>query len=266
MRYNGLPKIIVTALVGVCLIGCNGSAGNGPTAPPVTTDTHLSPTSPAVTVTSVPTPSVTATAPPPLPTAPARATPTPSLAATAASTPPAPVPVGNIADRVAEAMRGATSYKKVSKTSTGTVITQVFVAPDRLATVIETKGIKRYMTIIGPATYASADGVQWTPSPVGVGDLLKEFNQRGFPPGATITAQPDETFDGKTVGVFSVDLRTASDPLYAATGATEVVRYDKATYLIIAESGTSSVTGAPVMTESRYSDYNSPANRVEPPL
>lgn len=198
------------------------------------------------------------------PTAIALPTPAPPTASTAIATATGMTSADTgVADRVFAATRGARSYRKITAVGDGSTITEVYVAPDRLSTLIGRNGsITVGLIRIGPDAYSSADGGTWKREPTPAPALTRAM----VPAGATIGPLPDTTFEGAPVGAFALDYTTATDPKVSATGAKKTVLYDKATGREVAERGVIRVAGAVVQEEARYSDYDSPTNVVEPPV
>ncbi len=165
--------------------------------------------------------------------------------------------------KVLEATIQSKSYRSVANIlGKDTTITTTYVAPDRISTVLTSSTGKSYTIYIGDTTYRSTDGVKWQKSIAKGNSITELFRSQKLPADTKFTPMPDTTLDGKTVGVFSYEVTNTTDPEYAGIGALKAtIWYDKENLWILKQVGKSEAGD----TEIIYSDYNSPANKIEVP-
>ncbi len=166
-------------------------------------------------------------------------------------------------EKILEATIKAKSYRSVATVvGKDTTITTKYVAPDRISTILTFSSTKSYIIYIGDVTYRSTDGTKWKKSTSKGSSIPDLFQSQKLPPETKYTSLPDETLNGKAVGVFSYEVTNSSDPLYAGVPSIKAtVWYDKQNLWILKQSGKSDAGD----TEVIYSDYNSPANKIEAP-
>jgi hypothetical protein len=182
------------------------------------------------------------------------------------------IPAGNtftgnleVYRRVLEAMSKPKSYK-FRVDSGDTRFEGVLVKPDRISGALETGGQKAFVVLIGKDFYLSLDAKSWqkTSNAPGIGDITGRLTDV-IPPnltGSTFALQSDEKLDGKDVGVFSLDTSTAQS--VNDLGKVKLTfKYDKQTFQVLQAliSGSGSSAG-----DIRYSDFDNPAHKIEPPI
>jgi hypothetical protein len=197
---------------------------------------------------------------------------TTAAATTTAASVSLTIPAGNtypgdleIYRKVLEAYNKTTSFK-FTVTGNATNLSGIFVKPDKIAGTLDTGGQKSSVVLAGKDFYFSADGKTWQKlsGDSGITQVTGRLNEI-FPKdlaGSTFAVLPDEKLDGQNLGVFSLDTSTATvKQAPDVAGSKFTFKYDKSTYLVVQVL----VKGPSGDASLRYSDYDSPSNKVEVP-
>jgi hypothetical protein len=182
----------------------------------------------------------------------------PSPTATVVVSPtPVPLPLKTVFENLLK----AGSFKAVTTNAANSdKVSQTYVAPDRLATVTETKGIAIYFAAIGKQAYISDDGKAWRTVEKAVWTveaffrLVKELSRVS---GNSWTALADEPGN---IGVAQLKNYTVKDESFTPQTPINITAKYAKTKLQLLEL---TVSDEKFSQKTIYSDFDSPNNKVE---
>ncbi len=171
-----------------------------------------------------------------------------------------------IVHEILAAMNAAKSYKVTLTTTTAqpnapsVTVQNTIVAPDRSFASIEIGGTKHYEIVVAQQFYSSEDAQHWVAEQLPLDDprvTSPTFFHLQITPRQLVDPLPDETLDGRTVGVVQLQDNE--------TGERLVLRYDKQTHRLVQFESENIVDGFAQRLAARFADYDSPDNRVTKP-